>query len=153
MIFGIVSPLDDTTTYELFRSKRVTKENILHINFISNLVNTLNSGDTVYVVNVNRFFSVAQFLGFGKICMQKGVSLRVIAQPYLDLGNGKQWKPSVMNQMASMVEVERRAIRSMAQSFKYTDEYWNFMCRRFEIMNLEVLAHTFSADGLLKRGS
>lgn len=85
--------------------------------------------------------------------MVNGVSLHILAQPYLDLGNGKHWKPSVVNQMMKMVEIERQATGKMAQGFRMTNEQWDYVYRCFEIMNLEVLAHTFSADGVLKRGS
>ena len=84
--------------------------------------------------------------------MANGVSLHLLAQPYLDLGNGKHWKPSVINQMIKMVEVERRAMARMSTARKYSNEFWEYLCRTFEIMNLEILAHTFSADGVLKRG-
>ena len=113
----------------------------------------MQSGDVVYVVSVNRFFTVSQFVGFGKLCMEKGVSLHLLAQPYLDLGNGKHWKPSVINQMLKMVDIERKAIGRMASVQKYSDAYWEYLCRTFEMMNLEVLAHTFSIEGVLKRGS
>jgi len=153
MVYGIISQLDDVTTRELFRNKRITEENIVHINLISHLVNVVKSGDVVYVVRVNRFATVSQFMNFGKLCMSKGVSLHILAQPYLNLGNNKHWKPYVIKQMMHMVDVERRAIGRMSTASKYSKEYWEYLCRTFEIMNLEVLAHTFSADGVLKRGS
>ena len=113
----------------------------------------LKSGDVVYVVSVNRFCTVSQFLNFGKYCMANGVSLHILAQPYLDLGNGKHWKPAVMSQMMKMVEIERQATGKMAQGFRMTNEQWDYVYRCFELMNLDILAHLFSADGVLKRGS
>lgn len=153
MVYGIVSQLDDATTKAFFRSKKVAEENVAYSTQLSVLVKMLKSGDVVYVVSVNRFCTVSQFLNFGKYCMANGVSLHVLAQPYLDLGNGKHWRPSVVNQMMKMVEIERQATGKMAQGFRMTNEQWDYVYRCFEIMNLEVLAHTFSADGVLKRGS
>lgn len=153
MVYGIVSQLDDVTTLEFFRSKKVSKENVVHISQISTLANVLNFGDVVFVVSVNRFLSVSQFLNFGKLCMNKGICLRLLAQPYLDITNGKQWKNSVIRQMTHMVNVERRAIGRMAQGAKYTNEFWEYLCRSFEIMNLEVLAQIYATDGIMKRGS
>ena len=153
MVYGIISQLDDVSTVELFRSKRVSKENILHINLLPKLIQVLKADDVVYVFSVNRFMTVSQFVNFGKFCMLNGVSLHVLTQPYLNLGNGKHWKPSVINQMIKMVDVERGAMARMSTACKYSNEYWEYLCRTFEIMNLEVLAHTFSADGVLKRGS
>ena len=47
----------------------------------------------------------------------------------------------------------KTATGKMAQGFRMTNEQWDYVYRCFEIMNLEVLAYTFSADGVLKRGS
>ena len=85
--------------------------------------------------------------------MANGVSLHVLAQPYLDLGNGKHWKPASMNQMMKMVEIERQANGKMAQGFRMTNEQWDYVYRCFELMNLDILAHMFSANGVLKRVS
>ena len=41
----------------------------------------------------------------------------------------------------------------MAQGFKMSDSQWEYTYRCFELMNLDILAHLFSADGVLKRGS
>ena len=153
MVYGIVSQFDDATTKAFFRSKKVADENVVCNTQLSVLAKVLKSGDVVYVVSVNRFCTVSQFLNFGKFCMANGVSLHILAQPYLDVGNGKHWKPSVVNQMMKMVEIERQATGKMAQGFRMTNEQWDYVYRCFEIMNLEVLAHTFSADGVLKRGS
>lgn len=153
MIYGIVSQLDDATTKVYFKSKKIGEANICTANQISLLVQHIKSGDAVYVVSVNRFYSITQFVSFGKICMARGVALHLLAQPYLDLSNGKRWKPSVMNQMMQMVNIERRAMARMSTAYKYSNEFWDYLCRTFEIMNLEVLAHTFSEDGVMKRGS
>ena len=153
MIYGIISQVDDATTRAYFKNKRVPDANVVHIVQLPSLLQVLKSGDVVFVVSVNRFWSVSQFLQFGKLCMSNGVSLHLLAQPYLDLGNGRHQKPSVVSQMMRMVEVERYAIANMSSNYKYSNEYWEHLCRTFEIMNLEVLAHTFSADGVLKRGS
>ena len=153
MVYGIVSQLDDATTKAFFRSKKVAEENVAYSTQLSVLVKMLKSGDVVYVVSVKRFCTVSLFLNFGKYCMANGVSLRVLAQPYLDLGNGKHWRPAVMSQIMKMVEIERQATGKMAQGFRMTNEQWDYVYRCFEIMNLEVLAQIFSADGVLRRGS
>lgn len=153
MVYGIISQADDVTTRAFFKNKRVPDVNVLHITQIASLVQVLKSGDVVFVVSVNRFATVSQFFQFGKFCMSNGVALHLLAQPYLDLGNGRHWKPSVMSQMMRMVELERYAKANMSNGYKYSNEYWEVLCRTFEIMNLEVLVHTFLADGVLKRGS
>lgn len=120
MIYGIISQVDDATTRAYFKNKRVPDVNVVYITQIASLVQMLKSGDVVFVVSVNRFWSVSQFFQFGKFCMANGVSLHLLAQPYLDLGNGKHWKPSVVSQMMRMVEVERYAIANMAKAILET---------------------------------
>ena len=153
MVYGIISHLDDETTRVFFKNKKVQDANMVYSNQLPALVKMLKSGDVVYVVSVNRFISVSQFMIFGKICMANGVSLHLLAQPCLDISSGRHWKLVYLNQMEWMVEMERRAIGSMAQGFRMTNEQWDYVYRCFGVMNLEVLAHTFSTDGVLKRGS
>ena len=97
MVYGIISQFDDATTKAFFRSKKVADENVVCNTQLSVLAKVLKSGDVVYVVSVNRFCTVSQFMNFGKYCMANGVSLHVLAQPYLDLVSGKHWKTSVVN--------------------------------------------------------
>ena len=52
-----------------------------------------------------------------------------------------------------MVESEQKAKGMMAQGFKMSDSQWEYAYRCFELMNLDILAHLFSTDGVLKRGS
>lgn len=99
MVYGIVSNLDTTNTLEVFYSNKINENNIVHINHLGNLGGILKSGDVVYVMSANRFLRVGQVLSFGRLCMSKGVSLRFITQPYLDITTGKHWKPAVINQM------------------------------------------------------
>lgn len=153
MVYGIVSEVDNRSTLEVFHSKKVNEDNIIHVNHLSSLWGILKSGDVVYVMSVNRFLRVGQVLSFGRLCMSKGVSLRFITQPYLDITTGKHWKPAVINQMTKMMYIERSAIARMSSACKYTNEYWEYLCRTFEMMNVELLAQTFANDGLMKRGS
>ena len=150
MIFGIVTVADDQTTAIVFQSKKIPVGNILSYSQLVNDV-SLHAGDVVYVMNVNRFSSVCQFMMFGKFCMENGVSLHVLAQPYLDLTSTKRWKPSVISLMRSMVDVERQAMARLSSAGKYTKEYWEYLCRTFEIQNLEVLGQIFASDGVMKR--
>ena len=85
--------------------------------------------------------------------MANGVSLHLLAQPYLDISSGKYWKPAFVNQMMQMVDAERRALGSMTRGFRMTNEQWDYVYRCFEVMNLEVLGEIFASDGVLKRGS
>ena len=152
MVYGIVSNLDSTNTLEVFKSKRINEDNIIPIKCLSGLWGILKSGDVVYVMSVNRFLTVGKCLSFGRLCMSKGVTLHIISQPYLDITAGRHWKPAVINQMTKMMYIERSAIARMSSACKYTNEYWDYLCETFEMMNVELLAQTFANDGLMKRG-
>ena len=52
-----------------------------------------------------------------------------------------------------MVESEQKAKQMMVNGFKMNDSQWEYTFRCFEMMNLDILSHVFSADGVLKRGS
>ena len=92
-----------------------------------------------------------QVYTFARFCHERGIVLHFVAEPYLDIGNGKQWRPAVAKVIASMVESEQKAKGMMAQGFKMSDSQWEYTYRCFELMNLDILAHLFSADGVLKR--
>ena len=109
MIYGFISSLDDETTKVFFRSKKIRGNNIYNA--------VLESGDVVYTVSCNRFASVRQVYTFARFCHERGIVLHFVAEPYLDIGNGKQWRPAVAKVIASMVESEQKAKGIMAQGF------------------------------------
>lgn len=74
MVYGIISNLDNVNTLEVFKSKRIEEEYLVHINYLGKLIEVLKEGDTVYMMSVNRILTVAQCLAFGKVCMARGVS-------------------------------------------------------------------------------
>lgn len=153
MNYGLISALDDETTKYVFRGKKITENQMIPNYQIGEAVKQLHKGDTVYAISVNRFDSVSQLLAIGQFCMQKGVSLRFIGQPYLDLADGKCWRDSVLWQMEKMKSIELTAKGRLQQCIRMNKEGWETVFRCIEILNLEILAHTFSPDGILKRGN
>lgn len=153
MLYGLVSQMDDETSKVLFRSKKVSKDNLYYACNLAQLANVLKSGDTVYTVSCTRFASVNQVYQFAKFCSEHGVNLRFIAEPYLDIGSGKTWRASVARLVKSMAESEYKAKSMMYKGFKMVDAQWEYAYRCFEMMNLDILAHTFASDGVLHRGS
>ena len=151
MNYGLISSLDDETTKCVFKSKKIN--NVVINSQLGELAGCLKKGDVVYVINVNRFANVTQLLNFGRFCMQKGVLLRFVAQPYLDIADGKRWKNSTLRKMEKMRSIEMQAKNHLQQCMRMGNEGWNTVFRCVEIMNLEILAHTFSSDGLLKRSN
>ena len=153
MNYGIISRLDDDTTTAVFKSKRIPADNIVAINQLDRLAQVLKAEDVVYVISVNRFFSVAQLLSFAQLCQTREVTVHLVAQPYLDFGNGKHWKTSVRNLLGMMQKIEYSVKTQMTQQMNLTRAQWDCIYRGLEIMNLEILARIFSADGLLRRGN
>ena len=139
MIYGFISSLDDETTKVFFRSKKIRVNNIYNAGSLGALTSVLQSGDVVYTVSCNRFASVRQVYTFARFCHERGIVLHFVAEPYLDIGNGKQWRPAVAKVIASMVESEQKAKGMMAQGFKMSDSQWEYAYRCFEMMNLDIL--------------
>ena len=153
MVYGIISVMDDETTKAVFKSKKILAENIVASNQLERLAHVLKTEDVVYVVSVNRFYSVAQLFSFVQGCQSRGVALHFVAQPYLDIGNGKYWRPSIRNLLVIVQKIEYSIKTQMTQRMNLSKTQWECVYRYLEIMNLEVLAHIFSSDGILRRGS
>ncbi len=153
MVYGIVSSLDDAGTKTVFQSKKIRNERVFYFNQLNALREMLVSGDVVYVMSVNRFLNLSQVCGVAEFCFQRGISLRFIEQPYLNVGNGKCWRKSVICLTERMLELERCVRDGMQQRFQFNEEQWSYVRKCIERMSLEILAQIFSSDGILKRGS
>lgn len=151
MVYGFISRQDNEVTELKFRGKRIPAENVVANYEFGRFVQCLQRGDVVYVMSINRFFSVRQLLAFGRFCKANGVTLRIIEQPYLDLVDGKHWKDSTVWQMERMIAIEEYAKGYLQKNFRMSNERWDMLYQTLEIMNLEILAHTYSPDGILKR--
>ncbi len=97
MVYGIVSEKDNETTRTVFRSKKIADTDIYPVTKLDLLVPRLKAGDTVICISVDRFLSVSQYVVFSEKVLNAGVSLRIMEQPYLDIGNGKHWRSSVVS--------------------------------------------------------
>lgn len=153
MNYGIISRLDDDTTTAVFKGKRIPAENIVANNQVDRLAQVLKAEDVVYVISVNRFYNLGQFLSFAQVCQTRGVTVHLVAQPYLDFGNGKYWKTSIRNLLVMMQKIEYSVKTQMTQQMNLTRAQWECIYRGLEIMSLEILARIFSADGILRRGN
>ena len=150
MVYGLVSQLDNENTMIFFRGKKIQEENIADSYHLGELARHLKRGDAVYTMSVN---NITRLLSFGRCCMVSGVDLHFMGQPYLDIAKGKHWKDSIIWQMERARTIESACKGALVQRFKMSNEQWNFLYSCIEEMNLEVLAHTFNPDGILKRGN
>ena len=69
---------------------------------------------------------------FARFCHERGIILHFVAEPYLDIGNGKQWRPAVAKVIAGMAEGEQKTKEIMVQGFKMNDSRWQYACLRLE---------------------
>lgn len=95
MIYGIISQKDNQTSLAYFKSKKISQGNLATSDRLQQLVNVLSAGDVLYVVSVDRFPSVNAFVTFAGIVLKTGASMKILEQPYLDIGNGKHYKASI----------------------------------------------------------
>lgn len=153
MVYGIVSDLDNKTTLVVFRGKKIPEGNIVGSYQLGELIKHLKTGDAVYAISIDRFESVSRLLIFAKFCMDNGISVHFIGQPYLDISNGKHWRDSVIWQMERAKAFEMCCKGRLQQGFRMDNTQWDFLFRCIERMNLDILAHTFNPDGILKRGN
>ena len=101
MVYGIVSQVDDATTRAYFKNKRVPDVNVVHITQIASLLQMLKSGDVVFVVSVNRFWSVSQFFQFGKFCMSNQSKSK---KQFPSLPKRLPKNPSCVNSTTAMIK-------------------------------------------------
>ena len=83
--------------------------------------------------------------------MAKGVQLYFDEQPFLNITKGKGWSYAIRWQLMRMNEIECCVKACLVKKFKMSNQQWEVIYRCIEMMNLEILAHTFSGDGILKK--
>ena len=153
MIYGIVSEKDNETTRTVFRSKKITDDNqIYSISQLGVLVERLQLDDILYCISVDRFLSVSQYVVFCEKVLHAGASLRCLEQPYLDIGNGRHWRSSVVSQLNTMVRAEGVTANRLYSVLELSDKGRCYVSRCIVDMSISILAKTYSSDGILHRG-
>lgn len=118
-MFSDVSDKDDKTSLAYFKSKKVAEVNILHVSRLDVLSSRFVAGDIIYVISVDRFPSVTRFVAFAEAVLHAGVSLRILEQPYLEVGNGKHFRPTVAEYLNTLVCFERSCVQRLFSSFTF----------------------------------
>lgn len=154
MIYGIYDDRMDTeTTISWMRSKKVVKGAMISTTDTPRVIPNLVAGDVVYCAGVDRFVSMARLYEVCSMIYQRNASIRFLAQPYLDMGNGKQWKPAVVRDIQNRIRIEAEYVELLLRKLQLS-EGWSWYVRQLVgAMNLRMLAQTYSAEGILKRGS
>lgn len=126
MIYGLIGDSNEgKEARTLYRSKKITEANLVSMADSVRLPSCLNSGDVVH------FFE----------------------QPYLDIGNGKHWKNSTKKDICDRIRTEQEYVSLLFSKITLDDQCRWFVSRCISAMNVRMVAKTYSADGILKRGS
>ena len=153
MNYGLVSEKDNETTLTFIKSKKVSSCNIVTVSKLNALVSTMTSGDVIYVISEDRFPSVSRFVAFTDMVLKAGVTLHCLEQPYLDVGNGKHWRPSIVEHLNALMRLESDNSKRLFSAFKFTNEGKDYVARCIADITVGILAKTYASDGIMHRGS
>lgn len=153
MVYGIISAKDNQTSLAYFKSKKVSQGNMVTADRLQQVANVLSAGDVIHVVSVDRFPSVNAFVIFAGIILKTGASMRILEQPYLDIGNGKHYKASIEAHLQVLAGVESANANRLVTALKLTDAGKEYVIRCVTDISLGMLAKTYASDGVLRRGN
>jgi len=153
MNYGLVSEKDIETTLTFMKSKKVSSSNIIAISKLNALVSIITSGDVIYVISVDRFSSVSRFVAFTELVLKAGVTLHCLEQPYLEVGNGKHWRPSIVEHLNTLMRLECDDAKRLFSAFDFTSEGRDYVARCIADITVGILAKTYASDGIMHRGS
>ena len=152
MNYGIISEKDDKTGLAYLKSKKVPEVNVVHVSRLDVLLARVVAGDSIYVISVNRFPSVTRFLVLAEAVLHAGVSLRILEQPYLEVGNGKHFRPAVAEHLNTLVCLEKSCVRRLVSTFSFNLSGKDYVADSIAEITVGILAKTYSSDGILHRG-
>jgi hypothetical protein len=153
MVYGIISVKDNNTSIAYFKSKKVSQGNLVSSDRLQKISNVLSSGDVVHVVSVDRFTSVNAFVTFAGIVLKTDASLKILEQPYLDIGNGKHYKASVEGNLNVLAGLESVNVSRLIGVLKLTDVGKEYVIHCVTDITIGILAKNYASDGILHRGS
>ena len=152
MVYGIISAKDNQTSLAFFKSKKVSQSNVVTDDKLQKLANVITAGDVIHVVSVDRFPSANAFVTFAGIVLKTGASMKILEQPYLDIGNGKHYKASVEEHLKVLSELESVNVSRLIGALKLTDAGKEYVIRCVTDISIGILAKTYASDGILHRG-
>lgn len=153
MVYGIVSAKDNQTSLAYFKSKKVPQSNLVTADRLKELANILSAGDVVHVVSVDRFSSVNAFVTFAGIVLKTGASMKILEQPYLDIGNGKHYKSSIEEHLNVLAGLESANANRLLGTLQLTNSGKEYVIRCVTGISLGILAKTYASDGILHRSA
>lgn len=152
MIFAIVTNEDrNAVSREFFSSKKIPQKNMCHAERWQVLAREMMPGDVVWVIDVKRFGSVESFWNFYQMCIKKGVSLKILANPHLNYSREKRLRSSYKNLIIFMMNVEKKIAGDICKAFKNVNVAE--VQRYAGVISINILGEIFSTEGILSRSS
>ena len=152
MVYGLVRDMCDQTELSVMRSKRIPMGNIILVTQPNVLLARVNSGDVVWLVTVADFQSVTRFVELADRILRLGVQLRIVNEPYLEVGNGKHWRMSVREHVETLMALEQENAMKLRSAFRFTDRQRMYADGCIADITVGILSKTYASDGILHRG-
>lgn len=153
MMYAIISEKDGQTSLVYFKGKKIAQSNYVPVSRLQQLVKALNAGDVVHVISTDRFPSAGVFMAFADAVLKAGASMKIMEQPYLDIGNGKHYKASVEEHLRVLVRLESANINRLVSTFKLNTAGNQYVYRCITDITAGILAKTYASDGIMHRGN
>jgi hypothetical protein len=153
MIYKIVS----NESYQL--TKAFQKNNIPYegrtypISRLESVAKRLTPDDTVICLNADKFESVTKLYDFCRTVMNIGANISFTEQPYLNFGNKYKWNDKVGMHVNMISMLENETIFKLNMDLDSHDRYKYLIYRYISDMNIQILANTYSKDGILNQES
>lgn len=152
MVYGLVRDLCDQTELNIMRSKRIPMRNLVLVTQPNVLLDRISRGDVVWLVTVADFQSVTRFVVLADTLLRLGVQLRIVNEPYLEVGNGKHWRMSVREHVSTLMALEHENAMKLRSAFRFTDRERTYADSCIADITVGILAKTYASDGILHRG-
>lgn len=152
MNYGLISNVTPQDEIAILKGRRISQSNLYPCSYAEALVSRLRQGDVVTIVSITIFSSIAQFVLFARAVVTAKASLKIIEQPYLEAGNGKYWRNSIVNDMDYRMALEKEMFHVLVHKIQRDNPARVHMAHYIARFSLCVMAKTYSAEGILHRG-
>lgn len=153
MMYAMISEKDGKTSLAYFKGKKIAQSNNVPVSRLQQLVKALNAGDVVHVISADRFPSAGVFMAFADEVLKAGASMKILEQPYLDIGNGKHYKASVEEHLKALARLENTNINRLVSTLKLNTVGNQYVYRYITDITAGILAKTYASDGIMHRGN
>ena len=151
MVYGLVRDVYDQTEMTVMSSKRIPAYNIASVSQVNILLSRVKRGDVIWLTTVADFPSVTRFVAFADVTLNLGVQLRIVHEPYLELGNGKHWRMSVREHVDALVALEKANADRLFSTFSFDDNGKKYVRSCIADITVSILSKTYASDGILHR--